>query len=174
MMKPRNLKQLQAALTQRLETCLGRLSSSNPSETTAPTDSQSGQSKALACLDAETLQRLKAIQPSGQPDFYLRVLTRFLDTAPELMSALRRAVRDGDALALQQTAHSLKSSAGNVGALSLAEQCRELEAMGRVGDLRRAGAQLDEAEASFRAACDELGRAFANERCGFTPRPRCA
>jgi len=34
---------------------------------------------------------------------------------------------------MQGAAHSLKSTSGNLGAMMLAEMCKELEAMGRAG-----------------------------------------
>ena len=60
-----------------------------------------------------------------------RVVQRFLETAPGQMLMLRDAVHGGECQSLQQVAHSLKSSTGNVGALGLSELFSGLEGMGR-------------------------------------------
>jgi PAS domain S-box-containing protein len=154
--KPFNLNQLHTVLARWLPDRLEMTSADQNPETQGASDRELGQSSPSTHLDAETLRRLQALQLPGQPSIYRRVIQRFLDTAPVLMSTLRRAVCDGDASALEWAAHSLKSSAGIVGALSLAEQFHDLEGMGRAHDLSRADAPLDDTEASFSAVCDEL------------------
>ena len=48
--------------------------------------------------------------------------------------------RRNDAATIRQAAHSIKSTSNTFGALSLGEMAKELEMMGRAGDL--AGAQV--------------------------------
>jgi PAS domain S-box-containing protein len=139
-------------------------------------DRESGQDRASTHLDAETLHHLEALDLPGQPSLYNWVIEHFLDTTPELMSTLRRAVHDDDASELQRIAHNLKSSAGNVGALSLAERYHNLEAMGRAHNLSGAEAELDKLETFFSAACDELTRLLqstpaAPQRVSVLPEP---
>ncbi len=55
--------------------------------------------------------------------------------APELLAKMRTAVEAGDADGLRQTAHSLKSSSANLGALEFAQHCKELEMLGKSGEL---------------------------------------
>jgi HPt (histidine-containing phosphotransfer) domain-containing protein len=56
---------------------------------------------------------------------------RYLEKVPQLLDLLRDAVTRDDAAAIFRIAHSLKSSSGNVGAMTLVELCKELEVMGR-------------------------------------------
>ena len=51
---------------------------------------------------------------------------------------MRDALACCDALALQQAAHSLKSSSANVGALQLAAFCKEMEALGKAQSMIQA------------------------------------
>lgn len=50
---------------------------------------------------------------------------------------------------LQRTAHSLKSSSANVGALNLSALFKELEVMGRARSLDHAGKFLDHAVTEY-------------------------
>ncbi|MBM3223750.1 MAG: Hpt domain-containing protein, partial [Candidatus Tectomicrobia bacterium] len=71
-----------------------------------------------------------------------RILRTYLDTTPALISALQEGFCQGDAMHVEQAAHSLKSSSSNVGALALAELARALEAMGRAQNLAQAAPLL--------------------------------
>jgi HPt (histidine-containing phosphotransfer) domain-containing protein len=52
---------------------------------------------------------------------------------------MRESVASGDTEALWRTAHSLKSSAGVLGAVRLSELCGEIEVASRGAGIRRAG-----------------------------------
>ena len=63
-------------------------------------------------------------------------MARILDSECErLIGELRDAQADGDATKFQRAAHTLKSASGVFGALPVAELSRELEAIGKSGDL---------------------------------------
>jgi len=61
--------------------------------------------------------------------------TIFLSDYPERLAAIRSAVEQRDAGALQAAAHSLKGSAANFGAPEAVSAAERLESMGRSGDL---------------------------------------
>jgi len=65
--------------------------------------------------------------------FLARVDQTFLRTAAAQVDQALRALAERDAQVLRQSAHSLKSSSANVGALSFSKLCGELEALGRSG-----------------------------------------
>ncbi len=81
------------------------------------------------------------------------------ETGPRLL-AIERAAQDGDAEALRVSAHTLKGSAANVGAIAVASAAAELErlARGELGDLTAPLLRLADAVELTRAA---LGRAAA-------------
>jgi HPt (histidine-containing phosphotransfer) domain-containing protein len=58
----------------------------------------------------------------------------YLEDAPELLSAIAQAVAQGDAIALRQAAHTLKSSSTTLGATTLSQLCKELEVTSRTGN----------------------------------------
>lgn len=91
-------------------------------------------------LDQIVVQELRSIM--GE-DFPLLVQTFVRDSAQRIESA-REAMKEADADALCRAAHSFKGSAGNMGAVHLADLCRSLETLGRSNDLRGAPTLIDE------------------------------
>ena len=65
------------------------------------------------------------------------VLQLFLDDVPARIGRLRAAWQAGNTVEVHRTAHSLKGSAGNIGATQLHDICRQLDEQGRAGDLSR-------------------------------------
>jgi len=94
--------------------------------------------KTVASLDPQPLDALRALQQTGGSDVLGKVLRTYLRSAPPLLTALREAVAGGDAAAVRQAAHSLKSSSAQVGALVFSAHCKELEALGRANTLTNA------------------------------------
>ncbi|SPH17104.1 Signal transduction histidine-protein kinase BarA [Defluviimonas aquaemixtae] len=89
------------------------------------------------------------------------LIESFLEEGPDLISRIEGAVRDGDADGLRRAAHTMKSSAADFGALELSRLCREIEAMGREGDVAGAAALSDRAAVAFGKARDGLRRTLA-------------
>jgi HPt (histidine-containing phosphotransfer) domain-containing protein len=86
----------------------------------------------------------------------LREMTRlFLADCPRWLAEVRQAIGDRDAGRLQGVAHNLKGAVSNFAAPAATARARELEALGRSGDLTaapRACAALDEELARLGAA----------------------
>ena len=79
-------------------------------------------------IDREVLGRLDFGDPPGE---VLRMLVgSFLEHSPKTAAALAEAGRQGDAEGVERSAHALKSSARQFGALKLGELCEALEAAG--------------------------------------------
>jgi HPt (histidine-containing phosphotransfer) domain-containing protein len=76
---------------------------------------------------------LRSVVKEGQPSLLQKVIRIYLESSPKLMQTIRHSITLGDAAAMQEGAHSLKSTSGNLGATMLVELCKELEAMGRAG-----------------------------------------
>ena len=81
-------------------------------------------------IDLKVLAELREAMGEGFGD----VVDLFIRSTPELVGKLKAATAQRDAKLLFQTAHTLKSSSGNLGALGLSALCRELEALGRKGE----------------------------------------
>jgi PAS domain S-box-containing protein len=85
-------------------------------------------------LDAAALANIRAIDDSDG-SVIREVIQVYIDEAPGHLQALQNALERSDGSALGRVAHALKSASFNVGATKLAETCRELERMGKAGDL---------------------------------------
>jgi CheY-like chemotaxis protein/HPt (histidine-containing phosphotransfer) domain-containing protein len=90
-------------------------------------------------LDPET-----ALERAGGDEALLAELAElFRAEAPERLAEIRAAITRQDAVALARAAHTLKGAAAVFGAAGAVEAARELEAMGRGGDLAGAAAAAD-------------------------------
>jgi signal transduction histidine kinase/DNA-binding response OmpR family regulator len=78
-------------------------------------------------LDQRTLGSIKAMHKSGSPDLLARVVRLYTSSSRDLTEALRAAAAAGDTTAMMHAAHALKSSSAHVGAVVLAELCKEVE-----------------------------------------------
>ena len=86
-------------------------------------------------LDPKVIDSLRQLTPPGEPDVLNEVLTIFLQEVPTRVERLRTFLAAGNIVEVQRAAHSLKGSAGNIGARSLYDICRQLDDKARSGDL---------------------------------------
>ncbi len=101
---------------------------------------------------AQTLRRA-----TGGNDKIARSLVKtFLADTPKKLSLLRRAISEKDAGILATVAHSLKGSLALVGAHKAAGTARNLQAMGRLGNLSNAVAEFRVLESEFEELKREL------------------
>jgi CheY-like chemotaxis protein len=105
-------------------------------------------------IDLAMLRRLRVGLPVGGSDVVGEVIGIFRREAPVRLLALRDALARGDLVAAGRTAHTLKGSAGHLGAKTLGALCARLE------EQVRTGAPFDVAFA-VQAIADELERVDA-------------
>ena len=102
--------------------------------------------RADACLDASALQRIRALE---NPSLFHRVIQLYLEETPKILQALREAAERSDGAVLRRSAHHLKSSSANLGAIRLAALCRQLENLARQGRHEESESRVTEIEAEF-------------------------
>jgi CheY-like chemotaxis protein/HPt (histidine-containing phosphotransfer) domain-containing protein len=78
-------------------------------------------------IDTAVTDRLRALDRKGGRSRLGRAVTRFVETAPSLVSTICESHVKGDAEALWRAAHSLKSSAAALGAQRLSLTSAEIE-----------------------------------------------
>ncbi len=108
-------------------------------------------------IDEAALDAIRALEQPGTDSLLNRIIKLFLDESADLQDQIGAAVAQANADALRKSAHSLKSSSANVGALQVSEISRDLEVAGRNGDLSRT-------ESLYDALRDALGQADAELR----------
>jgi CheY-like chemotaxis protein/HPt (histidine-containing phosphotransfer) domain-containing protein len=107
-------------------------------------------------LERRAVDAIRALHRNGRPDFLARLIEKYVASSTEYIVSIRRAVAAGDATALWQAAHTLKSSSGMMGASMFAELCHELELLGRAATLDRVPEVLSKLEASYPKVCAAL------------------
>jgi PAS domain S-box-containing protein len=100
-------------------------------------------------LDERTLAAVRLLQRPGASDLADELVSMFLEDAPRHIAALREGARTGDALAVEQAAHTLKGDAAHLGARELQELAGRLMELGRKGAALEAWSLVDELEAAF-------------------------
>lgn len=118
----------------------------DPREETAAAAVAQRESPVGDSLDAEVVASLLEL---GDVDFFTELVDDFVASTRIYLDDLRSAVAAGDAEAAYKAAHTMKSSAANMGATRFSELCRGFEAAGRAGDLD-----------SLEGAADQLTREF--------------
>jgi HPt (histidine-containing phosphotransfer) domain-containing protein len=81
----------------------------------------------MVVFDEEALQRLEALDPSGQNHLLVRVMKAFDMSLQRMSSQLVTALAERDLAGMRHVVHTLKSSAASVGALRLSQLCLEFE-----------------------------------------------
>ena len=109
-----------------------------------PTD---GAPTALASTDRAALDRLERF---GGRKLLHEMIALFLAIAPERLAAAGAGVGVGDASAVENALHSLKSSSAQLGALRLSRLCEQGESIARGGTVEGAAALLDESRSELR------------------------
>jgi len=105
----------------------------------------------VTAVDPATFERLLDMA-GGDRAFVDELVDTYLDDGAAQVEALRGAAAAGDAAAIVRPAHTLKSSSATVGALALADLCRQLEADGRAGAVPDAAERTAAVAEAFGAA----------------------
>jgi HPt (histidine-containing phosphotransfer) domain-containing protein len=88
-------------------------------------------SKSPAVLDAQALDRLRALDPSGTSKLLMRVVQAFDASVARLLPQLIEALPTLEPHAIRHVSHTLKSSSATIGATKLSKLCAEVESMVR-------------------------------------------
>ena len=82
-------------------------------------------------------------------DFVRDLIDTFLDDTPKMLGEMRQALTTHDAETFRRAAHSLKSNSASFGAMQLSAQAKELEMLGKTGNLAEVGDRLTVLAAEF-------------------------
>jgi signal transduction histidine kinase/CheY-like chemotaxis protein/HPt (histidine-containing phosphotransfer) domain-containing protein len=85
-------------------------------------------------IDDAVLQSLSALPHAMDHDLINQVIQTYINTSMDLMTRLGEAIDREDSECIRSTAHSLRSSSANVGAVKLAELCASIEMSTRKSD----------------------------------------
>lgn len=94
----------------------------------------------LPIIEISTFSSLKE---SVGEDFIGELIAVYFDETPQLLSRLQKAFDEQDLETFTRAAHSIKSTSNSFGALQLGTMAKELEMMGRSGNLEGAPARVE-------------------------------
>ena len=94
----------------------------------------------MSTIDQATFEKLRN---EVGADFMDELITAYCDETPQLIASLQHALAAHDVGAFRQAAHSIKSTSNTLGALSLGERAKDLEVLGRSGDLAGAAQKVE-------------------------------
>ena len=134
-----------------------------------------------APIDLGMLRELRTAQGEDEPDIVAEVTAIFLKEAPERLATLREAAATGDFATAGRTAHTLKGSAGHIGARRLALLCSRFDEKARQGAFDATFAisaiaeELDNVSAALSAESERAEEIRARRRAaGGSARRRAA
>ncbi len=116
-------------------------------------------SEKLQSLNRDSLQE----RLMGDKELIVEVLKVFLDDAPKQLADMKDALPEKNMEKLRDAAHSLKGSAGNIGAERLHSVARQIEKTSGNGDAQKTGALLAELMASFEEAKAEIEKIISEQ-----------
>jgi PAS domain S-box-containing protein len=90
----------------------------------------------------DALDNIRALQTKNGADIVSKVVQLYVSSVPKLLKTMQDAIGNEDCRALEMAAHTLKSSSANVGAMKLAELCKEAERQAHAGEMTRADTRL--------------------------------
>ena len=119
-------------------------------------------------VDPAALATVASLQRPGAPDLVARVLGLFAEDAPNRVAEIAAGVGAFDAETVRVAAHTLKSSAANVGATRLSSRCALIERAARELNLAACMALADALEALLDDTLEALERSRSEGGAGGT------
>ncbi len=109
---------------------------------------QSQQIKSPA-LDKDVINEIKDMMVDGEDDFLVDLKDCFKHDFNLGLKALNKAYEQGDAEEIRVTAHGMKSTSGNLGAIALSAMCNQVEKMGKQQILDKVESVIEQMKSEF-------------------------
>ena len=129
--KPIRIEELKRALSQCQSIELEISSDTEDSQVDTQTD--------VEVIDISVLQTLREMAGEEAPAIIADLINSYLADASLRVATISTAINQKDSASLYQAAHALKSASANVGVSRVADLCKELEVIGRAGNVTNDG-----------------------------------
>ena len=157
--KPFSMEHLRATLASWLSPTAvsgnGEHPASHPHPVTTPVPiapASEAELPASLVVDQNAWKSITSLQKPGKEDMLAKILALYLADSKNLVDTVRQGIVAGEAQAVNQAAHSLKSRSSVLGAVSLSQLCQQFEELSRHGRLKEAEPLLNQLEAVFNHA----------------------
>ncbi|OQW93092.1 MAG: hypothetical protein BWK79_12990, partial [Beggiatoa sp. IS2] len=109
-------------------------------------------------LEAQLKDTLCSLIGEDEPDLLADLVQAYCEESTSLMQELREAIANNDDTGVAKVTHSLKSSSGNLGAITLAEFYNTLEQQAKNNDLSNSHKVLTLLESEYQQVINALQR----------------
>jgi histidine phosphotransfer protein HptB len=109
-------------------------------------------------IDQATLESLMD-SVGGDAEFMTELIDTYVTDAAEQVEAMNASFAAGDVAGLVRPAHTLKSASASLGALGIAERCRQLELAAKSGSLEGGGEVIQGIAGELERVVAALGHA---------------
>lgn len=109
-------------------------------------------------IDQQTLENLRELNPGDEDAFLREIRDIFFEDTPQRLAELDQCLASGDASKFSRTAHSIKGSSANLGAVAVSEIAGKLESESKVKPLPSLADLLSNLKLEFVRAKAELLR----------------
>ena len=113
---------------------------------------------ASSVIDQSVLSELRALQSPRNPRLLANLVERFTKDGVTQIAAMRVAARAASKDELDRLAHALKGWSATLGAIEVADLCRELEASCDAGAIEGVDPLIARLETAYARAAEELAR----------------
>jgi HPt (histidine-containing phosphotransfer) domain-containing protein len=110
----------------------------------------------ISVIDMAVIAGLRALDRKGGSSRLHRAVSRFAETTPPIATTIREKCEASDTDSLWRAAHSLKSSAGALGAKQLAQRCEKIEFCARNSNLEETKPLVEGLDQDLTAAIRDL------------------
>jgi CheY-like chemotaxis protein len=100
-----------------------------------------------AVLDATVFRELREMV--NKDEILVKVVEGYLEDTPKLLQEMAEAATKGETASLERIAHTLKSTSALLGAISMSQLCKELEANGHDDSLASSAAMLSQVKTEY-------------------------
>ncbi len=100
-------------------------------------------------INTEVLQSFLEQMGGINSDLVEDLVECYLEDSPKLLQKMKKAINNGDAIALEGAAHTWKANSATFGAIQLAELCRQMEAMSHGKKFSAASALISAMELEY-------------------------
>mmetsp|Transcript_36669 Transcript_36669/g.59266 ORF Transcript_36669/g.59266 Transcript_36669/m.59266 type:complete len:147 (+) Transcript_36669:121-561(+) len=100
-------------------------------------------------LDESIFDQLEELQDETQPHFVEEVITLYLETSAEKLAEMQSLLEKKDLDELAKSAHSLKGSSANIGAVKVVKICADLKGLCENRDYQGVKKALADAHEQF-------------------------
>jgi PAS domain S-box-containing protein len=109
-------------------------------------------------IDYNAFQAILEMVPNNSAQLLAELITSYLEDAPKLLQDMQAAVATNNLIAAQHAAHTLKSASATLGAISLADRCRELEQMNLAEAIDKLTEKVSQVQSEYREVEQALKR----------------